>query len=270
MKFSLSSPTMSLASRRSVVFQLGVLLSGLLLASPLHAGDNNGPPGGGGGCGDDKSGGQSFYWSYGIGKTRYTKQDMLTLARKPVSQGYYMGSNPASFDTFFSTSYTQNLVSNWDKLNLTIETVTLDASVLLPSSLQMKRNIQAEVIEKSGAIRQVLASDTLTDVQSLAVGFHIKVYDRNVKGSKGTDGLYAIPSAAVPITEAIMRTPNGAAFTDTIEYVIIDRKNAGGTRVQVVRHSATTDTHTKSTYAGSLDASGNPVVGGLLETDQIS
>jgi len=181
-----------------------------------------------------------------------------------------MGSNPASFDTFFSTSYTQNLVSNWDKLNLTIETVTLDASVLLPSSLQMKRNIQAEVIEKSGAIRQVLASDTLTDVQSLAVGFHIKVYDRNVKGSKGTDGLYAIPSAAVPITEAIMRTPNGAAFTDTIEYVIIDRKNAGGTRVQVVRHSATTDTHTKSTYAGSLDASGNPVVGGLLETDQIS
>jgi RHS repeat-associated protein len=271
MKFSLSSSVMSLAPRRLVISPLRVLLSGLLLSSPLHAGDNNGPGGGGGGCGGGGSNPQSFYWHFGIGKTSYTKQDMLALARKPVSEGFYLGSNPASFDSFFNTSYTQNLTTNWSPLELTIETVSVDQTILLPSTLKMKRNINAEVIEKNGAIRQVLASDTLTDIVPMTVGYHVKVYDRNAKGARDSNGLYTVSSTAVPVAEMIMRTPDGGAFIDTIEYVIVDRKNAGGTRVEVVRHTENhaTETHTKSVYAGSLDATGNPVIGGLLETNQV-
>jgi RHS repeat-associated protein len=270
MKFSLPSFAMRPLSRHLMKTAFG-MLGGLLLAMPLHAHDNSGPGGGGGPCPPPTSGAQSFYWVFGIGKTAYIKQDMLSLARKPVSEGFYLGSNPASFDSFFSTSYTQNLTTNWATLYLTIETVSVDASILSPSTLKMKRNINAEVIEKNGAIRQVLASDTLADVIPMAVGFHIKVYDRNVKGTKDATGLYTIPATAVPITEAIMRTPDNQAFTDTVEYVTIDRKNSGGTRVEFVRHTENhaTDTHTKSVYAGSLDTSGNPVIGGLLETNQV-
>lgn len=249
------------------------VLGGLLLAMPLHANDNPPfptPPGGG--CGNSGGNNSSFYYFYSIGGISYEKTDLLTLARKPVSVGYYLGQNPSSFDSFFSASYTQNLTSNRSGLNLTLERVTLDASVLLPSSLEILRTSTAEVIEKNGAIRQVLTGDTLADVVPLTVGYHVKVYDRNAKGAKDSQGLYTVSSSAVPITEWIMRTPDGGTFTDTVECVNVDRKNAGGVRVEVTRFSRDlqADTRTKASYAGSLDSSGNVAVGGLLETDVVT
>jgi len=198
---------------------------------------------------------------------------MLSLARAPLSSKTFLGDNPSSFDAFFEASYTENLTTNQAYLYLTLDRPLLDASALLPSSLEITRGTSSEVIDQNGAVRQVLTADTLADVAPLGGGgYHVKVYDRNAKGAKGSNGLYTISASAVPILEWIMRTPNGGAFTDTLESILIDRRNQGGVRVEVVRHvrAPGNATGNKYTYAGSLDATGNVVVGGLLESETVT
>ena len=254
-----------------IVFFLSMLL-GFIFICELRAADNIGnistSPGD---CGSS-NGNNSFYLYFGIGQTSYTKPDLLTLARRPVSEGYYLGRNPASFDQFFDISYTENLTSNLSILNVTIEKTSLDASVLLPASLKIKRSTSAEVIESNGTIQQVLTANTLANVSVLPVGFHIKVYNKNSVNAKGADGLYVIPGASVPMSEWIMRTPGGGAFSNMVESIVIDRKNSGAPRVEVNRFTANKaeGVYSKMTYEGSLDTAGEVVIGGLLETDVVT
>ena len=264
-------PTSIMRSRsRSAVVPL---LAGALFTATLVASENPGVSGGGGGgCDGQGSGSQSFYWFFRIGEASYQKADMLQLARTPVGEGHYLGSTPRTFDDVFAVSYGENLTTNLAGIDIAMESLELDASLLQVSSLKMKRSTNTEVIERNGGFRQLLTANTLADIVPLAVGYHVRVYDRTAIGAKGSDGLYTIPSGAVAIREAIVRTPGGAAFAGTLELVHIDRKNAGGVRVEVERfiRDLTADTQTKETYAGSLDSSSQVVVGELLEREIVA
>jgi RHS repeat-associated protein len=253
---------------RSLSFAIP-LIAGTLSSCPLMAAEN--PPVSDdeeGGCEGQGSGSQSFYWFFRIGEGRYEKADMLQLARNAVNEGQRLGRMPRSFEQVFSVSYGQNLTTGLAGINLALESFELDGSVLQISSLKMKRSTSAEVIERNGDYRQILTTNTLADI----VGYHVKVYDRAAIGTKGGDGLYIIPGAAVPFREAIVRTPDGNPFSGTVELAFIDRRNADGVRVEVERfardHAA--DTQTKETYAASLNASSQVVVGGLLEREVVT
>jgi YD repeat-containing protein len=302
MKFSTPAAMFlkSLPSRLSRLF-----LIGLLMSSPIFAAENvdfpeddeeecKPCPCDGQGCATG-----SFHWFFSIGKTTYKKPDMLNVARKAVNKGggsrgmgvsrvserlMGQGANerpgegavPPTFDRAFKTSYRADDITNQATISFEINALDLTASLLQISSLKMPRSTSSEVIEQGGLIRQVRTSNTLVDVIPLTVGYRIKVYDRLSTGPKGSDGLYTT-LGAISYRDAIIKTPNGAAFTNAIDVIFIDRKNAGGVRVDYHRfiRDQATDTQIKETYAATLVADFHapgsdpyqPVMGELVERE---
>ena len=250
-------------------FMLG--LSAALLSTSVYALSNPGIPGNSGGCESSGSGGGSFHAFFDIGDTRYQKGDLLKLARAPVGEGQQLGKMPRSFDEMFSATYTQNVSSGLQTLQITVQTLELDASILQPSSLKMDRSTSSEVIEKNGAIRQVLTSNTLVDILPRLIGYHIKVYDRAVAGAKDSNGLYTIAANQIPLKENIVRTPGDVPFADTIDLIFIDRKNpAPRAVIERFIRSQNPDTLTQETYAATFDGNGAALMGSLQEREVIT
>lgn len=289
---SQTAPTMFTISRAGRLALLFVI--GLLTEKPASALDNRGieivdPYVTGSSDGDS-----SFFHFFSIGESNYIKPDMLALARIPVNEGYSMGNNPSTFEQNFDSFYMSDLRSNFAVVNLTVNSPTINSYLLNPASLSVKRFTNAEVIERDGSIRQVLTANTLADVITLTDGtytpplsptapldydlidsairgYHVKVYDRKVVQPKNSNGLHTILANSVPLVEWIMRTPDGGPFINVLESIIIDRRNSGPANVVFRRFTwdFDADRSAKVTYTGSLDAGGLPVLGELVEFEDI-
>ncbi|MFT4177116.1 MAG: RHS repeat-associated core domain-containing protein [Luteolibacter sp.] len=258
-----------------------LFLAAALLFTPVFGEENKDVPPDDPEC-DDEAEQSSISWYFGVGDVTYSRADMLMLARNAVVEGQKGGQMPRTFDQAFGVSYTNNLARGQNKLQLGVEAAEMSGQLIHPRALKVPRYMNAQIVERweeEGEPKQIVTNNTLVDILHEVPGrLTLKVYKKDAMGPMGGpvwDKKYVILPNSVPLREIILRTPDGGVYTNTLEFILIDRENAGGVKVDITRFTRNmmgkpSDSQTKQVFTGSLDGSGNVVFGTLLEEETIT
>jgi len=129
-------------------------------------------------------------------------------------------------------------------------TASVTASALSPTALSIEKPQNAEVIRKNSAIRQVRTVNGFTDIPVLTTGtgFKIVFYDAADIGNTKQDGLYVIPSSAVPFKTVVIRRTDSGSTPSKMEFAVTENYT-GVPKTKLYTYERTSGDPTNNTAA---------------------
>ena len=186
------------------------------------------------GSGNSKQNSRSFDWFLDVGYSKFiNSNNYRNYSRVGVSEGVVSGFLPRTLDSLLGSG---GNTLNRKSLRLRLSSPIIDASLKDPSSMTIKANSNAKIIEVDGYIKQVLTDDAFTHVDKFTNGFKIRLWNRReITLGKKNNRTYPVESISeLPFVEITYSNPSSA--TDDSELLITSVKRYSASPQIITNH----------------------------------